>query len=146
MKIMVSACLLGDNVKYNGGNNKNDELIAFLKDYEVIKVCPEIFGGLSTPRDPSEIINNKVFTINRVDVTNEFMEGAKKTLKIAKENDVKIAILKKNSPSCGSNSIYDGTFSHNIVEGNGITAKLLKENGIIVFDEENYKNIKKIIL
>ena len=145
MKIMVSACLLGDNVKYNGGNNKNDELIAFLKDYEVIKVCPEIFGGLSTPRDPSEIINNKVFTINRVDVTNEFMEGAKKTLKIAKENDVKIAILKKNSPSCGSNSIYDGTFSHNIVEGNGITAKLLKENGIIVFDEENYKNIKNII-
>ena len=146
MKIMVSACLLGDNVKYNGGNNKNDELIAFLKDYEVIKVCPEIFGGLSTPRDPSEIIKNKVFTINRVDVTNEFMEGAKKTLEIAKENDVKIAILKKNSPSCGSNSIYDGTFSHNIVEGNGITAKLLKENGIIVFDEENYKNIKKIIL
>lgn len=146
MKIMVSACLLGDNVKYNGGNNKNDELIAFLKDYEVIKVCPEIFGGLSTPRDPSEIINNKVFTINRVDVTNEFMEGAKKTLKIAKENDVKIAILKKNSPSCGSNSIYDGTFSHNIVEGNGITAKFLKENGIIVFDEENYKDIKKIIL
>lgn len=146
MKIMVSACLLGDNVKYNGGNNKNDELIAFLKDYEVIKVCPEIFGGLSTPRDPSEIINNKVFTINRVDITNEFMEGARKTLKIAKENDVKIAILKKNSPSCGSNSIYDGTFSHNIVEGNGITAKLLKENGIIVFDEENYKNIKKIIL
>ena len=145
MKIMVSACLLGDNVKYNGGNNKNDELIEFLKDYEVIKVCPEVFGGLSTPRDPSEILNNKVITINGMDVTDKFTEGAKKTLEVARKNDVKIAILKKNSPSCGSNSIYDGTFSHNIVEGSGITARLLKENGIIVFDEENYKNIKNII-
>lgn len=145
MKIMVSACLLGDNVKYNGGNNKNDELILFLKDYEVIKVCPEVFGGLSTPRDPSEILNNKVITINGMDVTDKFMEGAKKTLEVARKNNVKIAILKKNSPSCGSNSIYDGTFSHNIVDGDGITTKLLKENGIIVFDEENYKNIKNII-
>ena len=142
MKIMVSACLLGDNVKYNGANNKNDELIAFLKDYEVIRVCPEIFGGLSTPRDPSEIINNKVVTINGMDVTNEFTNGARKTLEIAKANNIKIAILKKNSPSCGSDTIYDGTFSHKVVNGDGITARLLKENGIIVFDEDNYINIK----
>ena len=143
MKIMVSACLLGDNVKYNGGNNRNEELINFLKDYEIIKVCPECLGGLTIPRDPSEIINNKVITENGLDVTNEFMLGATKTLEIAKANNVKIAILKKNSPSCGSNTIYDGTFSHNIISGDGITAKLLKENGIIVFNEENYINIKK---
>lgn len=142
MKIMVSACLLGDNVKYNGGNNKNDELINFLKDYEVIKVCPECFGGLPIPRDPSEIVNNRVVTEKGIDVTKEFTLGAVKTLEIAKANNIKIAILKKNSPSCGSNTIYDGTFSHKVIEGSGITAKLLKENGIIVFNEENYINIK----
>ena len=143
MKIMVSACLLGDNVKYNGGNNKNDKLIDFLKDYEIIKVCPECLGGLSTPRDSSEIINNRVFTNKNIDVTNEFMLGARKTLEIAKANNIKVAILKKNSPSCGSDTIYDGTFSHKVVDGDGITAKLLKENNIIVFNEENYINIKK---
>ena len=142
MKIMVSACLLGDNVKYNGGNNKNDELINFLKDYEVIKVCPEFFGGLPIPRDPSEIVNNRVVTEKGIDVTKEFTLGAEKTLEIAKANNIKIAILKKNSPSCGSNTIYDGTFSHKVIEGSGITAKLLKENGIIVFNEENYINIR----
>ena len=144
MKIMVSACLLGDNVKYNGGNNKNDELISFLRDYEVIKVCPECLGGLSIPRDPSEIVNNKVFSKEGIDVTNEFRLGGKKTLEIAEANNVKIAILKKNSPSCGSNTIYDGTFSHNIINGDGITTKLLKENGIMVFDEENYFDIKNM--
>ena len=145
MKIMVSACLLGDNVKYNGGNNKNDELIDFLKDYDVIKVCPECLGNLSIPRNPSEIVNNKVITRNGIDVTEEFTNGARKTLEIAKANNIKIAILKKNSPSCGNNTIYDGTFSHNIVEGDGITERLLKENGIIVFDEENYNNLKNVI-
>ena len=142
MKIMVSACLLGDNVKYNGGNNRNDELISFLKDYEVIKVCPECLGGLSIPRDPSEIIDNKVFSKEGIDVTSEFRLGGEKTLKIAKDNNIKVAILKKNSPSCGNGTIYDGTFSHNVISGDGIATKLLKENGIIVFDEENYKDIK----
>ena len=141
---MVSACLLGDNVKYDGNNNLNNRLIEFLKDYEVIKVCPEVLGGLSIPRSPSEIKNDKVINKEGIDVTKEFILGAKKTLELAKANDIKIAILKKNSPSCGSNAIYDGTFSHNLVSGDGITAKLLKENNIIVFDEENYINIKSI--
>ena len=142
MKIMVSACLLGDNVKYNGTNNKNDELIEFLKDYEVIKVCPECFGGLPIPRVPSEIKEDKVFSKDNIDVTNEFILGANKTLEIAKKNGIKIAILKKNSPSCGSNQIYDGTFTHTLIDGDGITARLLKENGIIVLNEDNYKEYK----
>lgn len=141
MKIMVSACLLGDNVKYDGTNNRNDELIKFLKDYEVIKVCPECFGGLSIPRIPAEIVGDKVINKENNDVTNEYLTGAKKTLKIAKDNNIKIAILKKNSPSCGSDYIYDGTFTHTITYGDGITAKLLKENNILVFNEDNYLKI-----
>ena len=143
MKIMVSACLLGDNVKYDGGNNKNAELINFLKDYEIIKVCPECLGGLSIPRVPAEINNNKVINKEGIDVTNKFVLGAEKTLEIARNNNIRIAILKKNSPSCGSNKIYDGTFSHTLIDGDGITSKLLKENGIIVLNEDNYKDILK---
>ena len=79
MKIMVSACLLGDNVKYDGTNNKNNELINFLKDYEVIKVCPECLGGLTIPRSPSEIKDDKVISKEGIDVTKEFMLGANKT-------------------------------------------------------------------
>ena len=141
MKIIVSACLLGDNVKYDGTNNKNDDLIYFLKDYEVIKVCPEVMGGLPIPRISAEIKNKHVINKDGIDVTNEYNMGAEKVLKIAKENNIKIAILKKNSPSCGSNKIYDGTFSHTLIDGDGITTRLLKENGIEVFNEDNYLNI-----
>ena len=143
MKIMVSACLLGDNVKYNGGNNLNKELINDLKDYEIIKVCPETFGKLPIPRSPSEIVNDKVLSKEGNDVTDNFIQGANKTLEIAKANNIKIAILKKNSPSCGSNTIYDGTFTHTLINGDGITTRLLKENGITVLDEENYKEYLK---
>ena len=139
MKIMVSACLLGYNVKYDGKNNLNEDLIEFLKDYEVISICPEVMGGLFIPRIPAEIIKDKVINKEGIDVTNEYNLGAEKTLEIAKENDIKIAILKENSPSCGSNYIYDGTFSHKKIDGNGITAKILRENGIIVLSENNYK-------
>lgn len=139
MKIMVSACLLGDNVKYDGNNNYNQELVDFLKDYEVIKICPEIFGGLDIPRIPAEILQDKVINKEGRDVTNYFNEGALKTLEIAKKNNVTVAILKRNSPSCGFNTIYDGTFTHNIIKGDGITAKLLNENGIKVLNEDNYK-------
>ena len=145
MKIMVSACLLGDNVKYDGTNNKNNDLIEFLKDYEIIKVCPECLGGLSIPRSPAEIVGNRVINKDNIDVTNEYLLGAEKTLKIAKDNDIKIAILKKNSPSCGSGKVYDGTFSHTLIDGDGITAKILKNNGIIVYNEDNYMAMQKYI-
>ncbi len=139
MKILVSACLLGDNCKYNGGNNQNDELIDFLKNYEVIKVCPEVMGGLSIPRLSSEIKNGRVINTDNIDVTEYFKIGAEKTLEIAKKNNIKYAILKSNSPSCGCGKIYDGTFSHTLIDGNGITADLLSKNGIIILNENNYK-------
>lgn len=134
-KILVSACLLGKNVKYNGGNNHNDLVISLSKDYEIIPICPEVDGGLSCPRCPSEIIGNKV--INKVgkDVTNEFVLGANKALKIAKENNPEFIVLKENSPSCGVNYIYDGTFTSNKIKGQGVTTKLLKENGFKIISE-----------
>ena len=131
-KILVSACLLGINCKYNGENNYSDEVIDFLKDYEIIPVCPEILGGLSTPRKPSEIKENKIYTIDKKDVTKNYQKGAEETLKIAKLLGVKKALLKAKSPSCGNGLIYDGTFNNKLIEGDGITTQLLKENDIEV--------------
>lgn len=143
MKILVSSCLLGCNCKYNGQNNYNEEVIQFLKNYEVICVCPEQLGGLSTPRLPSEIKNCRVIHKNGQDVTDNFKLGAKNTLHIAKNNHCTVAILKKRSPSCGFGEIYDGTFTSNVIEGNGITAELLFKNGIEIFNETNFKKIMK---
>jgi uncharacterized protein YbbK (DUF523 family) len=141
-KILVSACLLGINCKYSGGNNYNEKVLEYIKDKEVIPICPEIYGGLPTPRQASEIINNKVISKNGIDVTNEYQKGAEETLKIAKLLNVKKAILKAKSPSCGSNQIYDGTFTHKKIKGQGVTTELLKEKGIKVISE---KDIEKFL-
>ena len=148
IKVLISACLLGDNVKYSGGNNLTPELIALLEKYnvDIVKVCPECFGGLPIPRVPSEIKENKVFSKDNGDLTEEFLVGAEKTFKIAKENDVNFAILKERSPSCGSTHIYDGTFSGNIILGQGITTRKLNEENIIVFSEENLEKIEKYLI
>ena len=141
IKVLISSCLLGDNVKYSGGNNLTPELVTLLEKYNVdsVKVCPECFGGLSIPRVPSEIKENKVFSKDNRDVTEE-------TLKVAKENEVNFVILKERSPSCGSTHIYDGSFSGNIIPGQGITAKRLTEEKIKVFSEENLEEIEKYLI
>ena len=131
-KVLVSACLLGVDCKYNGGNNYDEEIFKELEKYELIPVCPEIFGGLSTHRKPSEIVGDKVINNEGLDVTNNFKRGAEETLELAKKLGVKKAILKAKSPSCGNGKIYDGTFTGTIIDGDGITTKLLKENGIEV--------------
>lgn len=134
--ILVSACLCGVNCKYNGKNNLNEEMLELLKKGEVLLVCPEQMGGLETPRNPSEIkiINNevKVFMKDGRDVTENYKKGAEEVLRLAKELNIKKAILKKKSPSCGCGEIYDGTFTDKLIPGNGITAALLLENGIEV--------------
>lgn len=132
---IVSACLIGVNCKYNNENNENELVINFLKDKKFIPVCPEQLGGLKTPRDPAEIIGDKVIDINGIDVTYNFKKGAKETLKIARACNCKIAILKEKSPSCGVKKIYDGSFSDRIIYGEGVTSRLLKENGIEVMSE-----------
>lgn len=140
--ILVSACLLGVNCKYSGGNNKVEELKKLLDDEILIPLCPEQLGGLETPRNPSEIILKDGFrhVVDKKgnDVTVQFIKGGKETLKIAKMYNIKKAILKSNSPSCGCGNIYDGTFSGKLVKGDGITAALLKSNNIEIFNETNY--------
>lgn len=136
-KILVSACLLGVDCKYSGGNNYNEKVLEYIKDYEVIPVCPEIMGGLSTPRPPSERIGDKVINNQGTDVTNEYSKGANETLKLAKLFNVKKALLKAKSPSCGKGKIYDGTFTGTLIEGNGVTVDLLESNGISVITEQD---------
>ena len=134
-KVLISACLVGDNCKYNGGNNLSNRLDELLEHYELIPFCPEVEGGLPVPRNPSEIINQNVKMSDGKDVTYEYNKGAKKALMLCLFLDIKIAILKENSPSCGVHEIYDGSFSHTLIKGEGITAKMLKENGIEVYSE-----------
>jgi len=147
-KLLISACLLGQKVRYDGRDNMQNHprLQAMIKAGNVVSICPEVAGKLSIPRAPAEIEpgktaadvllgSAKVITINGDDVTAEFLAGAQKTLLLAKEHNIKVAILKARSPSCGSLQVYDGTFSKKLLTGMGITAALLTQNGILVFDE-----------
>ncbi|QQS88077.1 DUF523 domain-containing protein [Fusobacterium canifelinum] len=147
IKVLISACLLGDNVKYSGGNNLTPELVTLLEKYnvDIVKVCPECFGGLPIPRVPSEIRENKVFSKDGRDVTEEFLVGVEKSYKVAKEKQVDFAILKERSPSCGSSYIYDGSFSGKVIGGQGFTTRKLNEENIIIFSEENLEEIEKYL-
>lgn len=131
-KIVVSACLAGINCKYDGGNNIDPKIMKLINEGKAIVVCPEELGGLSTPRIPSEIVNNRVLAKNGSDVTKEFDKGAEEALKIAKSAKADTAILQQRSPSCGSKLIYDGTFTGKLIKGEGVTTKLFKKNGIKV--------------
>jgi len=134
MKIAVSACLLGENCKYNGGNNFSEKVSEYVKGHEVIPVCPEIFGGLPTPREPSEIVDGIVRHKDGSSVDKEFRKGAEAAFKIIKEKEVELVILQSRSPSCGVNTIYDGSFSGKIIKGHGIFAEILLKNGIKAID------------
>ena len=137
-KVLISACLAGINCKFNGENNLLDSgiLDEISKKYHLLFICPEVFGGLSTPREPAEMKGGLVVTKTAKDVSENFKFGAEICLKIAKLNGCKKAILKARSPSCGSGQIYDGSFSKRLIFGDGVAAKLLKENGILVFSED----------
>ena len=137
MKILVSACLLGKNCKYNGGNNLNQSVLGFIEGHEVIGVCPEQLGGLSTPRLPAEIVDGVVTNKEGVSVDAEFRKGAQAALAVALENKVDLAILQSRSPSCGVKEIYDGSFSGKKIKGQGVFAKLLSARGIKVLDAED---------
>ncbi len=137
MKILVSACLLGKNCKYNGGNNLNQRVLDFIEGHEVIGVCPEQLGGLSTPRLPAEIVDGVVTNKEGVSVDAEFRKGAQEALAAALEKKVDLAILQSRSPSCGVKEIYDGSFSGKKIKGQGVFAKLLSAHGIKVLDAED---------
>ena len=137
MKILVSACLLGKNCKYNGGNNLNQGVLGFIEGHEVIGVCPEQLGGLSTPRLPAEMVEGVVTNKEGISVDAEFRKGAQTALAAALENKVDLAILQSRSPSCGVKEIYDGSFSGKKVKGQGVFARLLTKYGIKVLDAED---------
>ena len=135
--ILVSACLLGKNCKYTGGNNRNGAVIAFLEGKEYIPFCPEQAGGLPTPRLPSEIRGDGVVNSQGEDVTAAFLLGAARALEVCEASGADLAILKEGSPSCGVHLVYDGTFSGRKIDGMGMTARRLREAGIAVMSEND---------
>jgi uncharacterized protein YbbK (DUF523 family) len=148
-EILISSCLIGCPVRYNGSSNKIDGLGELVKQGKAIAMCPEIIGGLSVPREPVEIEKGKtakevleggakVLDKEGKDYTQEFINGANELLKVCKEKDIKTVIIKEGSPSCGSNKIYDGTFLGGKISGRGITAELLSQNRITIFCEHNF--------
>jgi len=133
-KLLVSACLLGENCKYNGGNNYSPDVERLRERFELVSVCPEQLGGLPTPRVPSERVGEQVLTRDGQDVTEAFRQGAERTLDIARAEGALRAVLQVRSPSCGCGMIYDGTFSGTLVPGKGVAAELLEKNGVKVYD------------
>lgn len=139
--LIISACFLGRNVKYNGGNNLLSNIKELEEYFELIPICPETEGGLNTPRNPSEIIGDKVFSNIGEDVTTQFRKGASIALERAIKSGAKLALLKSKSPSCGNGLIYDGAFSGKLTVGDGIATSLLKEHGIMVFTENEIEQL-----
>ena len=135
---LCSACLLGIRCRYDGKNKANKKIIKLSEKETLIPVCPEQLGGLPTPRKSSEQRGDKVITESGRDVTKNFKKGAKEVLRLAKLLGVKEAILKQNSPSCGCGKIPDGSFSGRTIKGDGVTAVLLKKNGINVLTEDDF--------
>ena len=134
---MVSACLTGENCKYNGGNNLSQKVMDLLKNNTVITICPEVMGGLPTPRVPAEIVSGEVINRDGISVDREYHAGAEKALKIAQQEQPDLIVLQSRSPSCGVKQRYDGSFSGRLVSGSGMTTELLICNGFGVLDAED---------
>ena len=142
MQMMISACLLGVPCRYDGGHSRNETAVQHQKTYQLIPVCPEKAGGLPTPRPPAEIVEGdgdavldgkaKVMTVDGIDVTEAYLQGARHALEAAQTHNATHVILKARSPSCGCGNIYDGTFSGTLTSGDGVTTALLKRHGITV--------------
>lgn len=133
--VLVSACLLGVNCRYNGSGGMLEELDALMELAQLVPVCPEILGGLPTPRPPAERSGARVITCEGGDVTEEYARGAAETLKLARLFGAQYALMKERSPSCGAGEIYDGTFAHVRIPGDGVASALLKDAGIEVYGE-----------
>lgn len=140
-KIAVSACLLGQNCKYNGGNNRNEAVLKFLEGKEVVPVCPEVLGGLPVPRIPAEIRDGVAWNKNGENVDEMFKRGVELTMKVLAEEDIELAVLQSRSPTCGVKQVYDGTFTGTLIPGQGLLVKALTEKGYKVIDAEDISNL-----
>ena len=135
--IIVSACLLGENCKYNGGNNRNERVLRYVEGHEVITVCPEMLGGLPCPRKPVEWVGERVLTRDGDDCTEAFRLGVQRAMEIIADKQIDLAILQSRSPTCGVKQIYDGNFSGTRIDGMGALARALHERGIPLMDAED---------
>jgi len=148
-KILISRCFLGENVRYDGGNQLllNHHIELWKNQQRLIAICPEVSGGLSVPRSPAEFnqSNGKIYTVDGEDVSAAFHRGAQQALALCKKYGIRFALLKESSPSCGSKLIYDGTFTNRKISGQGVTASLLLENGIKVFSENSIEQLADLL-
>ena len=137
MKILVSACLLGENCKYNGGNNYSPAVAEFVKDKEVLPVCPEMMAGMGCPRTPIEIVDGVLMDRNGNSVDAAMRKAVEEALESIRKEDIQCAILQSRSPTCGVNQIYDGSFSGKRISGSGVFAQALKDAGYQTIDVED---------
>jgi len=148
INLLLSACLAGEKVRYDGNHNQIEQLEQLQKDFNIFLVCPEVQGGMATPRIPSEIISINPLKIQNeygIDTTDFFLSGASIALDICKQHNIQIALFKAKSPSCGNNKIYDGTFTKTLIDGMGVTAAMLEHNNIKVFNETQIKELYEYI-
>ena len=136
-KVLVSGCLLGENCKYNGGNNYNPRVVEFLKDKEVISVCPEIMAGMGCPRNPIEIVDGVLTDCHGKNVDSLIRKSVMEIMERIRDEEIQCAVLQSRSPTCGVNQVYDGTFSGKLIPGSGIFAKSLIDAGYLVIDVED---------
>ena len=140
MRILVSACLLGENCKYDGGNNYNPAVAEFVKDKEVLPICPEMMAGMGCPRIPIEIVDGVLMDRDGNNVDAAMRKAVEQAMEMIREEDIQCAVLQSRSPTCGVNQIYDGSFTGKLIEGSGVLAQALKLVGYRVVDAEDIKN------
>jgi uncharacterized protein YbbK (DUF523 family) len=146
-KILVSACLLGENCTYKGGNNRNPAVEEYVSRYEYILFCPEVVGGMPIPRPPCELPRGradtvlagteKIFDRNGQDVSQQVLIGAEQACALCRQHHIRVAVLREGSPSCGVHRVHDGSFSGRVIPGSGITATRLRQEGVTVISEED---------
>ena len=139
MKILVSACLLGENCKYNGGSNYNAAVAEFVKGKEVLAICPEMMAGMGCPRTPIEIVDGVLMDCNGNNVDAAMRETVEMAMEMIRKEEIQCAVLQSRSPTCGVNQIYDGSFSGKLIPGSGVLAQALKDAGYQVIDAEDVK-------
>lgn len=139
MKILISACLLGENCKYNGGNNYNAAVAEFVKDKDVLPICPEMMAGMGCPRTPIEIVDGVLMDRDGNNVDAAMREAVAKAMERIRKEEIQCAILQSRSPTCGVNQIYDGSFSGKLIPGSGVLTQALKDEGYQVIDAEDIK-------
>lgn len=138
MKILVSSCVMGKNCKYNGGNNYNSRVMEFLKDKEVIEICPELLADLPIPRLSAELVDGVVMSIDGENVDNEYRHAVELAMREIGNVDIDLVILQSRSPTCGVNQVYDGSFTGRLIKGQGLFAQALIKAGYKVVDAEDF--------